>query len=80
MKAKIVETKNHIEHNKWDDSAILISLHGKYVLSNGNHKDDYFEGTCIYSKESSDIGNFSKIWRKDHFKRVKETTTITYTN
>jgi hypothetical protein len=80
MKAKISKSKKHMEHDEWDYPAILVSLHGKYVLSSGKHTELQFEGTCIYSTDNSEIGHISQNWHKDHFSIVKGEITLKLIN
>lgn len=80
MKAQIVETKKVGRHFDWDTPALLVSEHGKYVISTGEHTELMFKGTCIYSDDASEVGHVSYTWHKDHFKQVKDQITLTLSN
>lgn len=80
MKAQITEVKKVGHHFDWDISALLVSEHGKYVISTGEHTELMFKGTCIYSDDVSEIGHVSYTWHKNHFKLVKEQITIKLSN
>lgn len=80
MKAQITETKKIARHLDWGVPSLLVSEHGKYVISTGNHTDLMFEGTCIYCDDVSDIGHVSHTWHKDHFKLVKDQITLVISN
>ena len=79
MKSEIIETENTSVID-WDKPQFVINNGGFVIATNGQHKDDWFEGVCLMSDTRLSY-KLDGGWLKKAFKPIpKEGITIKFTN
>lgn len=82
MKTRLQNKEAVILSINWDKNQLLLSIAtGNIILSNGIHNKTDFEGTIIINHvPESQIGEFSKKWKKSKFQVLDPNKEINISN
>lgn len=69
-----VHEKQESKEIDWSKPMVVRSSSNDYVITNGRHEDDFFNGIRL------DDGHYTEDWPKNSFTPITEPLTITFEN